>query len=55
LCKDGYLEIRELIPVPEDFTGYLETRLNEPITNPAPFNHATKIAVLNVKHKTTSP
>ncbi len=51
LCQDGYLKIKELIPVPEDFTGYLETRLGEPITDPAPFNHSTKIAVLEVKRK----
>ena len=48
---DGYLKIKELIPVPEDFTGYPETRLNKPITDPAPFNHSTKIAVLEVKRK----
>jgi 23S rRNA (cytosine1962-C5)-methyltransferase len=49
LCKDGYLKIRELIPVPKDFTGYDEaTNL---ITDPAPFNHSTKIAILDVKRK----
>jgi 23S rRNA (cytosine1962-C5)-methyltransferase len=51
LCKDGYLKIKDLIPVPEDFTGYPETRLSNPITDPAPFNHSTKIAVLEVKRK----
>jgi len=49
LCKDGYLSIRELIPVPEDFIGY--NRVGEPITDPAPFNHSTKIAILDVKRK----
>jgi 23S rRNA (cytosine1962-C5)-methyltransferase len=49
LCKDGYLKIRELIPVPEDFTGY--NKIGSPITDPAPFNHSTKIAVLDVKRK----
>jgi 23S rRNA (cytosine1962-C5)-methyltransferase len=49
LCQDGYLKIRELIPVPEDFVGYHRTGL--PITDPAPFNHSTKIAVLEVKRK----
>lgn len=49
LCKDGYLSIRELIPVPEDFIGY--ERVGEPLTDPAPFNHSTKIAVLDVKRK----
>lgn len=49
LCKDGYLKIRELIPVPEDFIGM--TRVGKPITDPAPFNHSTKIAILDVKRK----
>jgi 23S rRNA (cytosine1962-C5)-methyltransferase len=51
LCKDGYLRIKELIPVPEDFTGHPETRVGVPITDPTPFNHSTKIAVLEVKRK----
>ncbi len=49
LCRDGYLKIEELIPVPEHFVGY--NRLNKPITDPAPFNHSTKIAVLKVRRK----
>lgn len=49
LCKDGYLKIRELIPVPEDFIGI--NRVGQPITDPTPFNHSTKIAVLDVKRK----
>ena len=53
LCADGYLQIKALIPVPEDFTGYPETRQGTPITDPAPFNHSTKIAVLEVRRKAT--
>ena len=49
LCKDGYLKIRELISVPEDFTGY--NPVGSPITDPCPFNHSTKIAILDVKRK----
>ena len=49
LCKDGYLKIREIIPVPEDFTGY--NPVGKPITDPGPFNHSTKIVVLDVKRK----
>jgi 23S rRNA (cytosine1962-C5)-methyltransferase len=49
LCRDGYLEIAELIPVPEDCTGYNLTI--PPITDPAPFNHSTKIAILKVRRK----
>jgi 23S rRNA (cytosine1962-C5)-methyltransferase len=56
LCADGYLQIETLIPVPEDFTGYPETRVGEFVTDPAPFNHPTKIAVLRVRRRThTSP
>jgi len=51
LSKDGYLKIKEFIPAPEDFTGYPETRVGNPIVDPAPFNHSTKIAVLEVKRK----
>jgi 23S rRNA (cytosine1962-C5)-methyltransferase len=49
LCKDGYLEIKELIPVPDHFIGY--SRIGVPIIDPAPFNHSTKIAILKVKRK----
>lgn len=49
ICKDGYLSIRELIPVPENFIGY--NKIGKPITDPSPFNHSTKIAVLDVKKK----
>jgi 23S rRNA (cytosine1962-C5)-methyltransferase len=49
LCRDGYLSIRELIPVPQDFIGY--EMHGKPITDPAPFNHSTKIALLDVRRK----
>jgi 23S rRNA (cytosine1962-C5)-methyltransferase len=51
LCADGYLKIGEFIPVPEDFTGYPQTHKDTPITDPAPFNHSTKIAVMEVRRK----
>jgi 23S rRNA (cytosine1962-C5)-methyltransferase len=54
LCADGYLSIEQLIPVPDDFTGYPQTRVSAPPVDPAPFNHATKIAVLRVKRKSNS-
>ena len=47
LCEDGYLTIEHLIPVPDDFVGY--NKIGSEITNPAPFNHSTKIAILKVK------
>ncbi|MEW6402797.1 MAG: class I SAM-dependent methyltransferase [Chloroflexota bacterium] len=49
LCADGYLQILELIPVPQDFLGY--NQVTVPITDPSPFNHSTKIAILKVKRK----
>lgn len=49
LCRDGYLDIKELIPVPDDCIGF--HRVNPAITDPAPFNHSTKIAILNVRRK----
>jgi 23S rRNA (cytosine1962-C5)-methyltransferase len=53
LCADGYLSIEELIPVPPDCSGYPNTKLRNLPADPAPFNHATKIAVLRVKRKAT--
>lgn len=50
LCADGYLSIETLIPVPQDFLGYAEASPALP-TDPAPFNHPTKIAVLRVRRK----
>jgi len=52
LCKDGYLKMEELIPVPDDFVGY--HKIGTLITDPAPFNHSTKIAGLKVKKKITN-
>ena len=49
ICKDGYLRIRELIPVPDHFSGI--NNISDPITAPTPFNHSTKIAILDVKKK----
>ncbi len=52
LCSDGYLSLERIIPVPEDLTGYPETRQTDWPADPAPFNHPTKIAVLRVRRKT---
>lgn len=51
LCADGYVEIEQLLPVPADFTGYANTTILDPITDPAPFNHSTKIAILTIYHR----
>lgn len=52
LCADGYVALEQFIPVPEDCTGYRHTQTTPPITDPAPFNHSTKIALLKIFHKT---
>jgi 23S rRNA (cytosine1962-C5)-methyltransferase len=51
LCTDGCLAIEELIPVPPDFTGYEQTRVERPLVDQTPFNYSTKIAVLRVRKK----
>jgi 23S rRNA (cytosine1962-C5)-methyltransferase len=51
LCADGYLKIEELIPAPDDFTGYPQTRVVTSMVDPSPFNHPTKIAVLRARRK----
>jgi 23S rRNA (cytosine1962-C5)-methyltransferase len=51
LCKSEYLSLGPIIPIPEDITGYPNTIVDTPPVNPAPFNHPTKIAVLNVTRK----
>lgn len=54
LCSDRHLEIESLVPVPEDFTGYPETRVTGHPADPSPFNHPTKIAILRVWHSLTA-
>ena len=51
LGQDGFIEIEEIVPVPDDITGYPDTILRSPPIDPAPFNHPTKIVVLKVKRK----
>ena len=51
LGEDGCLELAEILPIPEDVTGYPQTIIRRPPLDPAPFNHPTKIAVLKVRKK----
>jgi 23S rRNA (cytosine1962-C5)-methyltransferase len=51
LCRDGFLEIEELIEVPEDVIGFADIKWRHLPVDPAPFNYATKIAVLRVFRK----
>ncbi|MDM8531350.1 class I SAM-dependent methyltransferase [Anaerolineales bacterium HSG25] len=50
VCADGHVSIEQFIPVPDDCVGYALDPPS-PITDPAPFNHATKIIVLRIFHK----
>lgn len=47
VCESGYASIDKLIAVPDDFIG----ERGEWPTDPAPFNHPTKIAVLKMRRK----
>lgn len=51
LCVGGWMAIERTIDVPDDVAGTPSTRRNDPVVDPAPFNHSTKIAILTVRHK----
>lgn len=51
LCQDGYLNIEQILPIPDDITGYPHTIIQGPPVDPSPFNHPTKIMILSVMRK----
>ncbi len=51
VAASGYLRLEQIIPVPEDVTGYTHTRVTAPPVDPTPFNHPTKIALLRITRK----
>lgn len=51
LAGHRFVRLVEQIDVPFDFTGYKDTIVDDPVTDPQPFNHSTKIAVLEIWHK----
>jgi len=51
LCESEFLSLGERIPIPEDITGFPNTIVDRPPADPSPFNHPTKIAILNVVRK----
>jgi 23S rRNA (cytosine1962-C5)-methyltransferase len=51
LCAGGYLSIAEIIPIPEDVTGFTNVPSATLPADPTPFNHPTKIVLLKVKRK----
>jgi 23S rRNA (cytosine1962-C5)-methyltransferase len=51
VCTDGWVTLSGFVSVDVDFTGTPATRHGTPVTDPAPFNHTTKIAILTIHHK----
>jgi 23S rRNA (cytosine1962-C5)-methyltransferase len=51
VCASGYATLEQRVDVPEDFTGYPDTKHGALPVDPAPFNHSTKIAILKVTRK----
>ena len=51
LTSEGYLEISEVIPVPQDVAGYAESIVAKAPADPAPFNHPTKIVIMRAYRK----
>jgi 23S rRNA (cytosine1962-C5)-methyltransferase len=51
LQATGFVQLEQLIPVPEDMTGFPRTVHDQPPVDPSPFNHPTKIAVLHITRK----
>ncbi len=52
LCADGYLSVESRIAVPNDLIGYPDTRTGQGWpSDPAPYVHPTKIALLHVRRK----
>jgi len=51
LCQTPYISLLEIIPVPEDVTGYPDTIITPPPADPSPFNHPTKISIFKILRK----
>ncbi|MEA4812996.1 MAG: class I SAM-dependent methyltransferase [Anaerolineaceae bacterium] len=51
ISHNGYVSVEEIIPIPQDCTGFPHTVLSKPLVDPAPYNHSTKMTVLNVRRK----
>lgn len=51
LSQSGYIKLGEIVPVPEDVTGYPNSIVSLPPADPTPFNHPTKISILKVTRK----
>ncbi len=55
LCQSGYMTLEQIIPVPEDTSGYPQTIQSKLPVDPQPFNHSTKIVMLRLIRKDERP
>ena len=51
MCETGYMEIEEIIDIPQDIIGYSHTIKAHPQIDTKPYNHPTKITITRVKRK----
>jgi len=51
VLKDKYIKIKQIVPVPESYTGYHPDPVSILPADPTPFNHSTKILFLQVTKK----
>jgi len=51
MCASGYMEIEEIIDIPQDITAYPHTIKTPVQIDPKPYNHPTKITITRVKRK----
>jgi len=51
LTENEYLELSEVIPIPQDVTGYAQSIVAKAPADPAPFNHSTKIMIMRAFRK----
>lgn len=49
--EDKYIKIKEMVPVPESYIGYQTDSVSFLPADPTPFNHSTKILLLQVTKK----
>ena len=51
MCVSGYMEMAEIIDIPQDIIGYPGTIIEKPPVDPKPYNHPTKITITRVSRK----
>jgi 23S rRNA (cytosine1962-C5)-methyltransferase len=51
ICADGYATVEQRLMAPDDFAGYPNTRQGTLPSDPAPWNHSTKVAIVRLRRK----